>query len=475
MACSALKPGGDRRDVTVIVDDAADPDAAVDVVGDTGTGCPPISERVVMRLPMAGAEAVIDRDTTWSCRFRYELAAPVFVTRNAVLTIEPGVEVRASRDAMLLVTRGARLIANGRRDAPIVFTSDRPAGMRAPRDWRGLVLLGGARTHDPINATVDATTMATDTRGQYGGGAAGASTGNCGSLRFVRVEFGGGATGSNGSPGAALSLAGCGSDTVVDYVQVHRGSDGVGLYGGEVPLTHLLVTGAASDGIEWVRGYRGRMQFVVVQQRATGAGAGAAIKGNNAEGSESAVPVSAPTIFNATLVGVDLVSMMAATGEEMGFAMQFGSAGAIRNSVIVGFKSYAFDARHPASAAALNGMMAGISNSIVFDNGRGLMGRTQFPAAGVELDDGDDDDGSFNEAAALAMAAARIRLVDPQLSAMRTDLNAPSFGTAANVIEQDTSLATAPGMQATTYVGALAPNASGEDEWTRGWTSFANN
>ncbi|MBL8681687.1 MAG: hypothetical protein JNK05_21140 [Myxococcales bacterium] len=470
LACAPLKPGVDRRDVSAPLDDVVDASPT-----DGGVGCPPPNERVAVRLPAVGTDAVIDSDTTWSCRFRYELAGPVFVTRNATLTVEAGVEVRAARDAMLLVTRGAQLVANGRRDAPIVFTSDRPVGTRAPRDWRGIVLLGSARTHDPINTAVDATTAPADARGHYGSGSAGPSTGNCGSLRFVRVEFAGGSTGSNGSPGAALSLAGCGTDTTVDYVQVHRGSDGVGLYGGEVALTHLLVTGAASDGIEWVRGYRGRMQFVIVQQRATGAGAGAAIKGNNAEGAESATPVSSPTIFNATLIGVDLVPMMPPTGEEVGYAMQFGSTGAIRNSILFGFKSYAFDVRHPSSTAAISTMTAGLSHSIVFDNGRGLMARPQFPGAGVELDDGDDDDGNFDEDTTLRQPGTRLRLVDPQLSNARADLVAPSFGTASNVIEQDTSLATAAGMQPTAFVGALAPNAVGDDDWTRGWTSYPNN
>lgn len=427
-----------------------------------------------MRLPSEGSEHVITTDTTWTCANRYVLAGPVFVTRDAKLTIEAGTEVRGLGGSMLLVTRGAQLIASGTRTAPIVFTSDRPVGMRAPRDWRGVILLGGARTHDPINAVVDSTTRSGDARGFYGGGSTGPSTGNCGTLRYVRVEFAGGATGANGSPGAGLSLAGCGRDTTVDHVQVHRASDGIGLYGGEVALTHVLVTGAASDGIEWVRGYRGRMQFVVVQQRATGAGSGAAIKGNNAEGAEASAPVSEPTIFNATLVGVDQVPGMGATGEELGFAMQFGSSGAVRNSIVLGFKSYAFDARHPLSAAAVR-MGQGLSHSIVFSNRAGLMGRPMLPSGSAELDDGDDDDASFDEDMHLRAPGARLRFVDPQLSPMYSNVNAPVFSTNANVIEQDTSLATAPDMVPTTYVGALAPNVSEEDDWARGWTSFENN
>jgi hypothetical protein len=478
--CTPLKAGTDTRPFDAGPDgpepnrDAAALEAG-DSSSDAGGACPPLAMRTVVRLPAAGAELVIDADTRWSCQNRYVLAGRVFVTRNATLTIDAGVEVQASRDAMLLVTRGARLVAVGRRDAPIVFTSDRPVGMRAPRDWRGLVLLGNARTHDPTNAVVDATTMAGDARGYYGGGASAVGTGTCGTLRYVRVEFAGGAANESGSPGAALSLAGCGSDTVVDSVQVHRGSDGVGLYGGEAPLTRLLVTGATSDGIEWVKGYRGRMQFVIVQHRSTGAGSGAALKANNAEGAEATAPISAPTVFNATLVGVDVAPMVAATGEEFGVALQFGSHGVVRNSVVVGFESYALDARHPLSAAAMMRGEAGITHSIFFGNGAGLAMRPMFPSGGAELDDGDDDDANVSEDAIVRAAGARNRFVDPQLSARRTDLAAPAFGTTANVIEQDTSLATAPGMTATTYVGALAPNASGEDDWTLGWTAFPAN
>jgi hypothetical protein len=68
---------------------------------------------------------------------------------NVTLTIESGTTIfgESATKGMLVISRGSKIIADGRADAPIVFTSDKPAGSRNRGDWGGLIINGKA----PLN------------------------------------------------------------------------------------------------------------------------------------------------------------------------------------------------------------------------------------------------------------------------------------------------------------------------------------
>lgn len=52
-----------------------------------------------------------------------------------------------------------------------------------------------------------------------------------------------------------MTLNGCGTSTVIDYVQVHRGvDDGLESFGGTVSVKHLVLSGNDDDGLDWDRG-----------------------------------------------------------------------------------------------------------------------------------------------------------------------------------------------------------------------------
>ncbi|HEX2875571.1 MAG TPA: hypothetical protein VHP33_30170 [Polyangiaceae bacterium] len=302
--------------------------------GDGPTACPPLDERKVEIIGGAG-EVSIEVDTTWSCERAYELAGNVIVGSGATLRVDPGTIIRVGERRMLLVQRGARLEAAGTADQPITFTSAKPEGSRAPGDYRGVILIGDAPSHRTTTAVHDSLS---DSRAHYGGGQAGDPQGSCGTLRYVRIEFAGGSIDDLSLPAGALTLAGCGAGTVVDYVQVQRGTDGVGLLGGNVGLRHLVVTNnLLGEAVEWSAGYTGTMQFVVAQSL----GASAAMQGSNSADDEEASPVSRPSIYNATLVG----SAPLVTGQHLGFVLQFGSRAVFKNSLIQGFADAAFDLR----------------------------------------------------------------------------------------------------------------------------------
>merc|ERR1712178_543525 len=90
--------------------------------------------------------------------------------------------VKGSSGAALYVKQGGRIIAEGTSSKPIVFTSNKDVGSRAPQDWGGIVLVGNA----PISETQ---TLKTEDNVQtpYGGNN---SADSSGVLKYVRVEFG---------------------------------------------------------------------------------------------------------------------------------------------------------------------------------------------------------------------------------------------------------------------------------------------
>src|SRR5688572_10593127 len=68
----------------------------------------------------------IDKDTTLRASNSYILNGLVYITNNATITIEPGTVIKGQfTDPVggLVITRGAKIKAEGTVDKPIVFTS----------------------------------------------------------------------------------------------------------------------------------------------------------------------------------------------------------------------------------------------------------------------------------------------------------------------------------------------------------------
>jgi hypothetical protein len=88
-------------------------------------------------------EGTIDKSVTLT-RGKYTLKGYVYVNNGAILTIEAGSVIMSdvTEKGALIVERGSKLIADGRADAPIVFTSGKVAGQRNAGDWGGIILLG---------------------------------------------------------------------------------------------------------------------------------------------------------------------------------------------------------------------------------------------------------------------------------------------------------------------------------------------
>src|SRR5688500_16270842 len=79
----------------------------------------------------------------------FTLKGYVYVNNGAVLTIEPGTIVKSdiSQKGALIIERGSKIIADGTVTDPIIFTSGKPSGEKAPGDWGGIIILGKAPTN----------------------------------------------------------------------------------------------------------------------------------------------------------------------------------------------------------------------------------------------------------------------------------------------------------------------------------------
>jgi hypothetical protein len=144
-------------------------------------------------------------NTTWQEGNIYVLNNTIKV-ENATLTIERGVTIQAVDDGkpvkdaskVLVAFRvepTGRLLANGEVGKPVVFTV-KTQGNAAPVEgmWRGLVIKGNPATANH----------------------------NAGSLRYMRVEYGGGDEDLPTDDKGALTFINVGMSTVVEYVQVFK-------------------------------------------------------------------------------------------------------------------------------------------------------------------------------------------------------------------------------------------------------------
>lgn len=194
----------------------------------------------------------IDKDTKLYKRNTYQLVGVVYVTNNAVLTIEPGTIIRGDDKTCgtLVITNGAKIMAEGLETDPIVFTSDKGTTERKPGDWGGIIILGKA----PINKLGGISTLPFDLDpmlNHYGGHDA---DDNSGILKYVRIEYSGRKLSAlkelNG-----LSLAGVGRKTVLSNIQIsYSNDDSFECYGGDLNMSNLVSYRTTDDDFDFTQG-----------------------------------------------------------------------------------------------------------------------------------------------------------------------------------------------------------------------------
>lgn len=393
----------------------------------------------------------ITKATTWEGGKTYVLEDIIFVD-NANLTIEAGATILGENGSALIVTRDSQLFSRGRPDSPVVFTSAQGEGKRSRGDWGGVVLLGTAPVNQP-SPQIEGI-AAGDQRGSFGGTDA---SNSCGVVEYTRIEFAGFEVYQNNELNG-LTLGGCGSNTIVRHVQVHRPlDDGIEMFGGTVDLKNILVTGAADDSIDWDWGWRGRVQFAVIQQHA-GIGDNA-FEGDNNGDQHEALPRSEPVFYNVTLAG---------TGQGVkshrGMVLREGTGGHFHNMIIDSYAIEAIDTRDEVRALTAAGKLTFTHN---------ILANTGNMASQQSETGQDDDDYGFNEDIWLkAEENQNLMSLGSALHPSARNPTSPDFRPRISMRDMP---AIAPPKseffdESATFSGAINPRDPGS--WLEGWTAY---
>ena len=183
----------------------------------------------------------------WTANNIYLLDGFVFLESGGTLNIEAGTVIKGmttpstgDNASALIISRGAKIIAEGSVESPIIFTSENDdisdpfdmmleGGELGDRgSWGGLIILGNGITGVNGGEVGIEGIPAGEVRALYGGTD---NADNSGILKYVSIRYGGAAL-SPGDEINGLTLGGVGSGTVIEYLEVYgNGDDGTEIFG----------------------------------------------------------------------------------------------------------------------------------------------------------------------------------------------------------------------------------------------------
>jgi len=203
---------------------------------------------------------LLTADKTW------ELDGLVVVTTGAELRIEAGTTIvgydgTGDATSYLVVDKGAKIMAEGTADQPIIFTS-LDTSLQAVGQWGGVTIIGNAGNDQvqpyEVNTRFEAgrTDMAD----------------NSGVLQHVKV-LNSGITMAEDKEINGLSFVGVGSGTIVEDITVdYSDDDGIEIWGGTVNLTNVTITNCTDDYFDIDDGYSGTVKNLVINTTTGNAG-----------------------------------------------------------------------------------------------------------------------------------------------------------------------------------------------------------
>lgn len=225
----------------------------------------------------------ITANTTWEDGKIYILDGRISVKDGYTLTIEPGTIIKGqagegANASVLIIARGATIIATGTALQPIIFTSvadeitpemidnGKFASPNLTSEnrglWGGVIILGYAPISVPNGAPAQIEGIpSSDKTGLYGGDK---PTDNSGSFTYVSIRHGGTNIGQ-GNEINGLSLGGVGSGTTIHHIEiVANQDDGVEFFGGTINASHILVWDNGDDAIDTDQAWSGTITNTVI-------------------------------------------------------------------------------------------------------------------------------------------------------------------------------------------------------------------
>jgi hypothetical protein len=217
----------------------------------------------------------INADTILRKQNTYILKGLVYLVGNHTMTVEAGTTVKGSFSgsdvASLIITRGSKLNAIGTPSEPIIFTSAAPNPQSG--DWGGIVLCGKAPINTSYNGTAGLYQVEGGIDNANGDGLAGSgdaavpvaiANDNSGTLQYVRIEFAGYAFQPDKEINS-LTMAGVGSGTTIDHIEVtYAKDDAYEWFGGTVNCKYLIAYKTQDDDFDTDNGFSGKVQFGLI-------------------------------------------------------------------------------------------------------------------------------------------------------------------------------------------------------------------
>ena len=482
---TGLKEGTQYRYVVRAVDGSLKSGNSSETSATTGTTPPP--------APKVATVTGVPLSRTFFADTTYILQGYVKVSNGATLTIQPGTKIVGDTlvpGSSLWVLRGSKIMAEGTAAAPIVFTSQRAEGNRAPGDWGGLVIVGNA----PINRTANPifTEGPTGAAENYAGG--NNFNDNSGSLKYVRVEFAGyDVSNGGGQELNSISSYAVGRGTTYDYVQSMAGlDDSFEFWGGGADIRHMVSFEAGDDHYDFTEGYQGRGQFLIALQTSVltprpGTGTVSSdprgFEGDGCENDKAGctyanAPYTMPVFANFTVVGPGTGVFSGTDGNAA--VVRRGGAASFVNGILSRWPGVGFSIRDDETKALMDADTLYIRNVILAENGANF----EAPRSG-----------RFGEVVKDSAAAWKVTestiaaLFDGTLPVSSTAVTGTTLGIkpkagSAAVAGGLSSFANTPligrvqnffgsQMPATAYIGAADPAAS--TQWWEGWTNWKRN
>ena len=437
----------------------------------------------------------VTKDTTLLAIDNNFISGLVYVDAGVTLTVEAGATVKGayagSNTAALIVKRGAKLMAVGTQEKPIVFTSASPTPTSG--DWGGIELLGKAAINSSNGGQPGLyipeggfNTAAGD--GLAGSGDAIAPTpvndDNSGTLQYIRIEYAGYAFLPNQEINA-LTMACVGSGTTIDHIQVsYAKDDAFEWFGGTVNCKYLIAYKTQDDDFDTDNGFNGSVQFglIVRDSSIADVSKSEAFESDN-DGSGSALTPQTKAVFcNVSAFGP------LATPDNIG------------NS---NFQGAAVQIRRNSSLSIFNSAFVGWSTGILIDAGLGTPTDLNINAGTLQLSGilliSCKNPVAYTASASAPTGATQASMttfftsntknkIITQTTAQNTytrpfDYVTPDFGpfgnsavvipSATNTYFDDPILTARPFITKVDFIGGIAP--SGENaNWFKGWTKFNN-
>lgn len=426
-------------------------------------------------------EGRITANRTLKAQYTYKLRGLVYVTSGAILTIEPGTKIvgEAGKTGGLIITRGCKIIADGTADKPIVFTSENANPARG--DWAGLVLLGEAPTNASFNGiqgigAVEGGINNSDGLGIFGTPSTQGQNpaDNSGILRYVRIEYAGYAFLPDNEING-LTLAGIGSGTIIDNVQVsYANDDSYEWFGGTVNCKHLISYKTLDDDFDTDNGFSGKVQFGISLRDSSVAdiSKSEAFESDNDANGSALLPQTSAVFSNMTVMGPK--ATLNNTGNSLfvwGAQIRRNSSLSIFNSIIMGYpnglyidatKGVPTDNNIPSSLFVQNTIIAGCPQPVVYS----ISGNSNVPLVNNTTA---TITSWFNTTAygnSILTNCADVKLNAP-FNYSNPDFN-PASGSPALTGAAFTNPKLSTGFNSVSYIGACASG----DTWWKGWTKF---